>query len=71
MMKGTSKPSGKAQMKTLYDSEGNEVQVYRMVEEETGVGENYEYSQEQPDAQQQHGYSGSGRDWNPWADAQD
>ena len=63
-MKGTSKTSGKTEKKILYDSEGNEVQVYLMVEEESRVGENYEYSQEQPDAQQRHEYSGSGRDWN-------
>ena len=51
-MKGTNKTSGKTEKKILYDSEGNEVQVYRMVEEESSVGENYEYSQDQPGAQQ-------------------
>ena len=54
-MKGTSKTSGKAKMQTLYDADGNEVKVYRIVEEESSAGENYEYSK-------------AGEEWHSWAD---
>ena len=45
-MKGASKISGKAKMRTLYDKQGNEVKIYGVVEEEGNAGENYEYGSE-------------------------
>ena len=79
-MKGTSKGSGKptsatwgssVETEVLYNSRGEPVKAYRLVEEESGVGEGYEGDQEQQDAQQQYEYPGSGRQWLSWADAAD
>ena len=77
-MKGASKSSGKAkaaprasgaEKEVLYDYNGNEVRAYRVVDEESSVGENYEYDQEQQGAQQQYEHSGVGRQWRSRADA--
>ena len=60
-MKGANKCFGKAKVapwvssaekEVLYDSNGNEVQAYRVVDEDSSVGENYEYDQGQQGAQQ-------------------
>ena len=77
-MKGASKPSSKAkaapwasstEKEVLYDSQGSEVHAYGVVDEESSVGENYEYGQEQQGAQQQYEHAGPGREWRSWADA--
>ena len=79
-MKGASKGSGKpksapwassVEKEVLYDSHGQPVRAYRVVEEESSAGEGYEDDQEQQDVQQQYEHSGGGRQWRSWADAAD
>jgi hypothetical protein len=55
-MKGANKGTGKAKVapwpssvekEVLYDSQGNKVRAYRVVDEESSVSESYGYDQEQ------------------------
>ena len=68
MMKGTNKTSEKVKTRTLYDEDGNPVKGYRVVEEESDVGESYEHGQGPRDTSQRYEYAKAGRDWHSWAD---
>ena len=79
-MKRTSKGCGKptsaswesgVEQEILYNSRGEQVKAYRLIEEESGAGAGYEDDQGQQDPQRQYEYSGSGRQWRSRADAAD
>jgi hypothetical protein len=79
MQKGPGKGRGQpmsawgssAEPEILYNSRGEPVKGYYLVEEESDAVADHEGGQDSQEPQQQYEYSGSGRQWHSWADAAD